>query len=77
MPIVLLVIQKLHDAFDRLSYQNSEKMVQRDEKMEPEKDEREMTDPNLTELPVEKEYSENINRQMRVPDKIRFVHFGS
>ena len=49
-------------------------MAQRDEKMEPEKDEREMTDPNLTELPVEKEYSENINRQMRVPDKIRFVH---
>jgi len=30
-----------------------------------------MTDPNLAELPVETTYSENINRQMQVPDKIR------
>ena len=37
-----------------------------------------MTDPNLAGLPVEKEYSENINRSMRVPDKIRsfYLDFG-
>ena len=30
-----------------------------------------MTDPKLAELPIEKEYSENINKQMRVPQSIR------
>jgi len=33
----------------------------------------EMTDPKLAELPIEKEYSENINKQMRVPQSIRLT----
>jgi hypothetical protein len=32
-----------------------------------------MTDPKLAELPIEKEYSENINKQMRVPQSIRLT----
>merc|ERR1712062_357257 len=34
---------------------------------------RTMTDPKLAELPIEKEYSENINKQMRVPQSIRLT----
>merc|ERR1712150_12949 len=32
-----------------------------------------MGDPKLAELPIEKEYSENINKQMRVPQSIRLT----